>query len=77
MLRRNFLWLASKIAIVFAVIGTGFYSLVRALVPDLFYEPSPLSSVGPPEKFPEGVTFIQDRRLFVVREGNEVRLAKF
>lgn len=74
MIRRDFLWFTSKLVLVSTTIGTGLYSLARALVPDILYEPSPESSVGMPEKFAEGVTFIPDKRLFIVREGNDFQV---
>ncbi len=71
MLRRGFLAFTGKLALVFSALGMGVYSLSRALVPDVLYEPSPETSVGKPDIFPEGVTFISSKRLFIVREGNE------
>lgn len=71
MIRRNFLKFVSKLTLIFASIGPGVYSLFKALVPGVIYEPSPRASVGKPESFPEGATFISDLRLFIVREGNE------
>lgn len=71
MLRRGFLKFLSKTALAVASISPGIYSLFKALVPGVMYEPSPKVSVGKPENFPEGATFISDLRLFVLREGNE------
>lgn len=71
MLRRNFLKFFSKLTLVSASVGAGMYSMFKALVPGVMYEPSPKMSVGKPENFPEGATFISDLRLFVLREGNE------
>jgi len=71
MIRRNFLKFFSKAALAVLSIGPGVFSLFKALVPGVMYEASPKSSVGKPENFPEGATFIPDLRLFVLREGNE------
>ncbi len=71
MLRRQFLGFIGKFALVFAAVGSGIYSLGRALVPSLLYEPSARVDLGDPSGYPEGVTFISDRRLFIVRQGNQ------
>ncbi len=71
MVRRKFLWFTSKAVLVAATVGTGLYSLARALVPDILYEPSPEQSIGKPEIYAEGVTILSAKRLFVVREGND------
>ncbi len=71
MLRRNFFKFISKCAVSFTAIGSGTYSMLKALVPGVLYEPSPKMSVGKPENFPEGATFISDLKLFVLRDGNE------
>ena len=71
--RRNFLGTAGKAAIVLSFLGSGIYSLVKALIPGVYYEPPSVSSLGRIEKYPEGVTFIPEHRLFIIREGNEIR----
>jgi menaquinol-cytochrome c reductase iron-sulfur subunit len=71
MLRRKFLSFIGKFVVVSAAVGGGIYSLARALVPSLLYEPSARVDLGDPAAYPEGVTFISDRRMFVVREGNK------
>jgi cytochrome b6-f complex iron-sulfur subunit len=71
MLRRELLWLTSKLLLAGASVGTGLYAFARSLVPDVLYEPSPRSSLGPPDAFADGVTFVNAKRLFVIREGND------
>ena len=67
--RRRFL---SKLGIgaVLAAIGTQGYALLRSLVPNVLYEEPRRLKVGPPDQFPEGATFLENQRLFVVRERN-------
>jgi len=55
---------------VLAAIGTQGYALLRSLVPNVLYEEPQRLKVGPPDQFPEGVTFLEDQRLFMVRERN-------
>jgi len=50
-----------------AVAGQG-YALLRALVPNVLYEEPQRFKAGLPDQFPEGATFIEDRRVFVFRE---------
>jgi len=67
--RRRFL---PKLGIgaVLAAIGAQGYALLRALVPNVLYEEPRRLKVGPPDQFPEGTTFLENQRLFVVRERN-------
>ena len=44
------------------------YAFLRALVPNVLYEEPRRFKVGLPDQFPEGATFIEDRRVFVFRE---------
>jgi len=44
--------------------------LGRSLVPNVHYEAPRRYKVGRPDVFPEGVSFLEERRLFVVRERN-------
>ena len=64
--RRSFL---SKLGIgaVIAAIGGQTYLVLRSLVPNVLYEPDKKFKVGTPDKFTEGGTFIEDKRLFVFR----------
>ncbi len=45
-------------------------AFVRSLVPNVLYEPPRRFKIGSPERFPEGVTYLEDSRLFVVRDQN-------
>jgi cytochrome b6-f complex iron-sulfur subunit len=72
--RRGFLeitfgWLAATFAVAASAIAS-----VRFLVPNVLYEPSLLFKAGKPDDFPEkSVTFMEDERVFLVRQGNTFR----
>lgn len=68
--RRSFLRRAGTVLLTGAFVGQA-AALLRALWPDLLYEPSTRFKVGPPKEFGEGLTFIEPRRLFVWRRGND------
>ena len=41
--------------------------MLRALVPNVLYEPARRFKVGLPDQFPQGVTFLEGQRLFIFR----------
>ncbi len=62
-------WLAGIFAIAASAAGA-----VRFLVPNVLFEPSLLFKAGKPDDFPDGsVTFLEDERVFLVRQGNTYR----
>ncbi len=67
--RRSFLTQVTK-----GVLGFGFLSgiwpYIRSLFPNVLYEPPLRFKIGAPEQFTEGVTFLEDRRVYVFREGS-------
>lgn len=65
--RRSFLHIFGLGALLTAVFGQA-YAMLRALVPDVLYEEPRRFKLGAPAEFPEGATFLDDRRLFVFRE---------
>ena len=65
--RRRFLHMFGIGALLTAVAGQTF-AMLRALVPDLLYEEPLRFKLGTPADFPEGATYLDDRRLFVFRE---------
>ena len=67
--RRRFLAAAGGVT-VGAAIGIPVVMSVRACVPNVLYEDPRRFKVGPVDRFPEGATFIADRRVFVFRERN-------
>ncbi len=58
-----------RLGAVFLGVSTiGFiYAFLRSLVPNVLYEPSRRFKIGSPEKFPEGATYLEDSRVFVLR----------
>ena len=53
-----------------AAIGGFVAGTFRFLIPNVLYEPSRRFDIGSPDQFPQdSVTFLPDRRLFVVNEG--------
>ena len=66
--RRSFL---QKLGLGGTLLGLiGFcYQSVRSLVPNVLYEPPSKFKVGSPGSLGEGITFIEDKRLFVFKEG--------
>jgi cytochrome b6-f complex iron-sulfur subunit len=61
-------WLAAIFAATAAGVGT-----VRFLVPNVLFEPSLLFKAGKPADYTDGVTFLEDERVFLVRQGNTFR----
>ena len=68
--RRSFLKSLGIGAIVVAA-GAQLYAMLRSLVPNVLYEPSKKFKVGTIDKFTDGGTFLEDKRLFVFREKND------
>ena len=66
--RRDFLYKLGIGALITGVAGFLFQS-VRALIPNVLYEPSQRFKIGQPASLPEGVTFLEDRRLYIFKEG--------
>lgn len=42
--------------------------MLRALVPNVLYEPPRRFKIGSPDQFPQGVTFLEGQRLFIFRD---------
>jgi Rieske Fe-S protein len=51
------------------IAGISAAGLMRFLLPNVLYEPPTVFRVGFPEAFPEGVTPIPERNVFIVRNG--------
>jgi cytochrome b6-f complex iron-sulfur subunit len=51
------------------IAGISAVGLMRFLLPNVLYEPPSVFRVGFPETFPEGVTPVPERNVFVVRDG--------
>ena len=51
-----------------ASLGGQAYAFLRSLVPNVLYEEPQRFKAGPADQFPEGVTFLEDRRVYIFRE---------
>jgi nitrite reductase/ring-hydroxylating ferredoxin subunit len=62
-------WLAGVFAVAASAAGA-----VRFMVPNVLFEPSEIFKAGRPDDFPDGVaTFLEEERVFLVRQGNAYR----
>ncbi len=68
--RRKFLKRLGGLALTTAFVGQA-VALLRALWPDVVYEAPTRFKIGRPQDFPEGVAYLEARRLFVWRKGND------
>jgi menaquinol-cytochrome c reductase iron-sulfur subunit len=66
--RRSFLQRLGLGGMLAGLAGFGFQSL-RALIPNVLYEPSQRVKVGLPANLAEGMTFLEEQRLYVFKEG--------
>jgi menaquinol-cytochrome c reductase iron-sulfur subunit len=66
--RRTILQKIGLAGILAGVAGFTFQSF-RALVPNVLYEPSRRFKIGLPDGIAEGMTFLDEKRLYVFREG--------
>ena len=46
----------------------------RYLFPDVLYEPPKAYKIGAPQDYLEGVNYLPDRRIFVLRHGNDIKV---
>ncbi len=53
-----------------ALAGVSIVGLWKFLLPNVLYEPPSIFKVGMPESFPEGVSPISGRNVFLIRNGN-------
>lgn len=67
--RRSFLK-SIGIGAVLLALGGQLYAMLRSLLPNVLYEPSKRFKVGTADKFTDGGTFLEDKRLFIFREKN-------
>lgn len=68
--RRGFLRLMGKGSVVLAFL-IQIAAAARAFVPNVLYEPLRRFKLRKPKDYPPGVTFNADRRLFIVRDGDD------
>ena len=67
--RRSFL---TKFAQGFFGLGliAGIWPYLRSLIPNILYEPPKRFKIGNPDRFSQGVTFLNERRVYIFRDGN-------
>ncbi len=53
--------------------GLGGASL-RYVIPNVLYEPPLTFKIDRPEDYPEGVDYLDDKRIFVIRQGNLIKV---
>lgn len=66
--RRSFLQRLGFLAAAGSVLAFGYQSL-RSLIPNALYETPQRFKIGHPELLAEGVTFLDDKRVYVFKEG--------
>jgi menaquinol-cytochrome c reductase iron-sulfur subunit len=66
--RRSFLSHLGIGATLVAIAGQA-YAFLRSLKPNVLYEEPQRFKIGPPDQFGEGGKFLEDKRLFVFRQG--------
>jgi menaquinol-cytochrome c reductase iron-sulfur subunit len=52
------------------VAAVGSWPMFRALVPNILYEPPKRIRIGAPGGFQNGMTYLEEHRLFLLRDGN-------
>jgi cytochrome b6-f complex iron-sulfur subunit len=67
--RRSFLTKFAQGLLGFGILAS-IWPYLRSLVPNVLYEPPRRFKIGNPSKFFQGVTYIEDRRVFIFRDGN-------
>ena len=65
--RRRFFRMGAAAAVVTGLVGTA-AAWTRALLPNVRYEPAKRRTLGPLDRFPKGRTFLNDEKLFIVRD---------
>jgi len=66
--RRSFLHKVGFGGLLAGIAGFAYQS-VRSLVPNVLYEPAARFKVGLPDRIADGMTFLEDKRLYVFKEG--------
>lgn len=67
--RRRFLNILGWFASLGTFTGVSWAS-VRYMIPNILYEPPKAFKIGRPQDYPEGVNFLPEKRIFVVRNGD-------
>jgi len=66
--RRNFLGRLTGVIVAVGGALAG-WPLLRSLSPNVLYEPPKKFKIGPPDRFQQGVTFIEKHRIYLFRDG--------
>jgi hypothetical protein len=67
--RRTFLQKIGLGGMLAGLIGVSWQSF-RSLIPNVLYEPPQRFKIGLPTNLAEGMTFLEDKRLYIFKEGN-------
>ncbi len=67
--RRTFLARLTGVVVGLGSVVAG-WPLLRSVIPNVLYEPPKRFGVGPPDRFQQGVTFLDQHRLFLFRQGS-------
>jgi menaquinol-cytochrome c reductase iron-sulfur subunit len=67
--RRSFLTKLGQFFFGAGILATT-WPYLRSLVPNVLYEPPKRFKIGKPDKFTQGVTFLDERRVFIFRDGD-------
>jgi len=67
--RRKFLARIIGLVVGLGAVVAG-WPLFRSLVPNVLYEPPKRFKIGSPQRFQQGVTFIDEHRIYLFREGS-------
>lgn len=68
--RRLFFSVLGKASILIALLAEA-VGAIKAFIPQVLYEPPSKYKVGKPDDFPEGITFLPEHKLYIVRDGND------
>lgn len=71
--RRHFIELLLGWCSAFFALIASTAAAARFLIPNVLYEPDRRYKAGKPEDYPDGITFLPELRLFLLRKGNSFR----
>ena len=66
--RRFFFGILGKVSILMALFAAAIGAF-KAFIPQALYEPPSKFKVGKPDDYPEGITFLPENRLYIIRKG--------
>lgn len=71
--RRDFFQLVFGWCVALFALGASAAAAARYMIPNVLYEPDQRYKALKPEDYPEGVTFLPDLRVYLIRKGNSFR----